>query len=132
MRLPRLWSNRLSGRSFLELCRDQDLPFIQLVSEKMLSEMADEERRIGTKDAREIVGVPEHERRKVPLESLPNLILPLDWCEAAGIESPGKLIIAGKGMSLEFWGQSAFNVMLKHETQMPDKPSLFEPTELIE
>ena len=129
IRLPREWSNLLSGRYFLELCRGDDLTFIQLVSEKMLSEMAAAEMNLETKDARETVGVSEYERREVLLGSLPYLILPLDWCEAAGIESSGKLYIAGKGMSLEFWGLAGFDAMLEREIQMSDEPSLLEPNE---
>ena len=129
IRLPREWSNRLSGHYFLELCRADDLTFIRLVSEKLLSEMAAAEMSMETKDARETVGASEHERREVLLGSLPYLILPIDWCEAAGIGHPGKLHIAGKGMVLEFWGLAGFNTMFERETQMPDEPSLFEPNE---
>ena len=129
IRLPREWSNRLSGRYFLELCRADNLAFIRLVSEKLLSEMAAVEMSVETKDARETVGGSEHERREVILGSLPYLILPLDLCEAAGIDLPGKLYIAGKGMLLEFWSLAGFNTMFERETKMSDELSLFELSE---
>lgn len=90
----------------------------------MLIEMAAEEMRMETNDDRETVGGAQYERREVLLGSLPNLILPIDWCKAAGIKSPGKLVLAGKGMTLEFWGQVGFHTMLERETQMVDEPSL--------
>ena len=117
IRLPQDWSNHLRGRYFLELCRADDLTCIRLVSEKLLSEMAAAEMSMETKDAGETVGASEHERGEVLLGSLPSLILPLDWCEAAGIESLGELYIVGKGVLIEFWGLAGFNAMLERETQ---------------
>lgn len=114
--LPRMWSNRLSGSYFLELSSEGDLTSIQFFSEEMRLAKAAGEMTLEANDNRETSEVSQLKCREVLLDSLPNLNLPLDWCKAAGIESPGELILAGKGNYLEFWAQAGFDAILKRVT----------------
>jgi DNA-binding transcriptional regulator/RsmH inhibitor MraZ len=98
----------MQGCFILCLEEENNLPRIQLIPESYKNERPEPS----------TFAAVEH--RLVKFGTRARVTLPRDWCEAVGINTPGDLIITGRGCLIEFWAVENFNTMLAWEIQCPE------------
>ncbi len=128
VQIPRYWKNRISGPHFI--CRGQEhgLPCIQVIPPAILHGRPNEikgpdwntwEKKI---HAESLIS---ENYRPLRLGTRSRLTLPRKWCAEADISFPGEVVIAGRGMSFEFWSPENFAHLMRRELSGTGEGSAF-------
>ena len=120
VQLPSGWMGGAAGPMFIRLSREFRLPCIQVLPQAILEAerlAADPggNLRVGKDQA---ICFPSENCHRVPIGIRDRLTLPRTWCDEAGIAYPGPVMIAGRGMSFEFWNPENFDRILEQELQI--------------
>jgi DNA-binding transcriptional regulator/RsmH inhibitor MraZ len=112
--LPSIWRSGLAVPMFIYRNQTFDLPIIELIDQDML-----EVNLLETDPGSSLHEVYDHgtgslsaNYRQVHFGSRPRLTLPRTWCDESGIAYPGMLMVAGRGISIQFWSPENFQHML--------------------
>jgi len=120
--IPPLWRPEAGASLFLQLSKEQELPMM-----KVLSQQAHEEkiRLINDSDKSPVGKGIMLDRlsmlsRKVCLNSMGKLRIPIDLGDQAGITAESEVILAGRGSHYEIWSMANFATILSIETSLTE------------
>ena len=120
--IPPLWRPEAGASLFLQLSKEQELPMM-----KVLSQQAHEEKiRLIIDSCKTPVekGIMLDRlsmvSRKVCLNSMGKLRIPIDLGDQAGITAESEVILAGRGSHYEIWSMANFATILNIETSLTE------------